>query len=183
MINLFKKHTKEQHTDALASYLPSGPLFEGARYKDTNLRKLLKGFSAELSLVENFLRVIVQEYDITTTTLFIDEWEAALGIPDDCIPSKSEDIAQRRLNVLTKLAALGVQTVDDFEALAAIFGKVVTVTQDTTKYTIHINFVPTDLDVFPLTFPFTFGDKTISILECLFNDLKPANCAVVFTAV
>jgi len=40
---------------------------------------------------------------------FLDEWERALGIPDDCFDLANTD-DERRINILTKLAALGVQT-------------------------------------------------------------------------
>jgi hypothetical protein len=34
-----------------------------------------------------------------------------------------------------------------------------------------------------VTFPFSFGDAIITILECLFRRLRPANCDVLFIQV
>lgn len=199
MANLFTQHIIEEHADSLANYLPGGRLFNGGKVTDTNLRKLLVGLSGELFTAEGYLKTVSNEYDINTTTLFIEEWEGALGIPDSCLKGTG-DITQRRRDVLTKLAALGVQTKADFEAVALIFGLIVDVrpgvdvgavfpltfptvlfdTSEDARFTIVVDFTVEGANQFPLTFPFTFGDDIIAILECLFLKLKPANCNVLF---
>lgn len=203
MTDLIKKHSKEEHADSIDAYLPSGRLFEGGRVTDTNLRKLLLGLSGELVMAEGFLKTIETEYDITTTTLFIDEWEAAVGIPDDCFLGTG-DIEERRKHVLVKLASLGIQTEADFENLAAILGITVDIidgitagttfpltfpsvllglTDEEARFTIVVTYTTTAVEQFPYTFPLTFVEDTVSILRCLFNKLKPANCNVLFQQV
>lgn len=196
---IFQRRDIEQYTDSLAAYLPGGELFTSKSVQNSNFRKLLRGIAGELFTANGLLI----EYDILpdVTNNFLSEWESALGIPDDCfVVEESND--NRRRNILTKLAALGVQTVEDFEAIGTIFGITVTVSPGTdeitfpltfpvfmiatnteARFTIMVRFTVQEANRFPLTFPFTFGDEIISILECLFNKLKPANCNIIFLQV
>ena len=202
MANLIRQNSKSRHADSLAAYLPGGRLFESARITDTNFRNLLLGLAGELFTAEGYLKTVSNEYDINTTTLLIEEWEGALGIPDTCFAADGT-IEDRRRDILVKLASLGVQTEEDFEGLGAIFGVSVTITPgfdvsstfpmtfpfiffDSTKdsrFTIVVDFTVEKASRFPLTFPFTFGSDEISVLECLFNRLKPANCDIIFRQV
>jgi hypothetical protein len=120
---------------------------------------------------------------------FVPEWESALGIPDDCFPGDTtgNDIDTRRTHILVKLAALGVQTSADFEALATTMGfpgtEVVSgedagIQPPDGRFTIVINYVAGTFDVFPLSFEIEFGNSETEILDCLFEKLKPANCVI-----
>ena len=195
------QHTREQHTDSLADYMPGGPLFEAKRIGDSNFRKLLRGFASELFTAEGYLRSFDSEYSPLNTTLFLEEWEQALGIPDTCFAGDGT-VTERRRDVLIKLASLGVQTADDLVQLAALFGITATVragrafsvfplefpvllfnTEKEARFTLVVDFPVTEASKFPLTFPFVFGDETIGVVECLFNKLKPANCNIIFRQV
>ena len=195
------KHNIDDHADALADYMPNGRLFEAKKIGDSNYRQLLRGIGSELFTAEGYLISLDQEYLPDQTVLFIEEWESALGIPDDCF-SVSGSIDERRKNILIKLASLGVQTAADFEDLGDIFGVSVTVTPgidfitfpltfpwlffSSTKdarFTIVVDFDVQEASKFPLTFPFIFGSSEIGILECLFNKLNPANCKIIFRQV
>ncbi len=190
--SLFDTHTTNEHAASIAAYLPGGIMFEAARIDGTNTNDLLVGFAGELKRVETELINYVEQYGIEETTLLINEWEKALGIPDDCFGGTGT-IAIRRRDILTKLASLGVQTSDDFVALAAIFGiqvqvfagrdpLVVPVIADIreARFTIVVTFTVTEANQFPFDYPIVFGDDSIAILECLFVKLKPENCAVIF---
>lgn len=178
-------HTIEEHTKATTDYAPNGDLWKGKVIESTNMYKLFRGISQENLRAENYLKTLQDEFIPDKTEVFIDEWERVLGIPDDCFNGEG-DLETRRRNVLIKLASLGVQTVDDFQDLANLFGVTAIVypgeeaptTPPVPKFTIVVEFVTTS--GFPFTFPFTFGDDTIAILECLFKKLRPANCDVVF---
>ncbi|MEE9222974.1 MAG: putative phage tail protein [Nitrosomonadaceae bacterium] len=123
MSDLITRHTKTEMISSLAAYLPGGELFEAAFIPGTNFNALLAGLSGELLRAENFMFLYNSQFIPDDTTVFIEEWESALAIPDDCfIIDESDTNEQRRLNILVKLASLGVQTVDDFENLAAILG-------------------------------------------------------------
>lgn len=188
----------DQYTDSLARYLPGGPLF-ASRYKEgSNFRNLLKGLSQELFTSNGLIKEYCEQILPDETVKFVDEWESALGIPDDCFPGTG-DLDERRLHVLIKLASLGIQTRQDFIDLAALFGVEITVENGSqhgtfpmvfpilffnsskdARFTIIITFMLLEGDRFPYTFPILFGNNLLFILECLFSKLKPANCDLIF---
>jgi uncharacterized protein YmfQ (DUF2313 family) len=201
MVKLVTAHTTDEQADSLADYLPNGYLFGAKKQVSTKLRKLLIGLTGLLEDAEEKINLVSDEYDIRITTLFIEEWEGFVGIPDSCFVV-ADTIEERRQNVLTKLGGLGVQTEADFVALAALFGLTVTITPGATsglfpmvfpliffptpkdaRFTMVVNFTVDDASRFPLTFPFTFGDAKIATLECLFNKLRPATVDVIFNQV
>lgn len=185
------KHDIDEHANALADFLPGGPLFESKRLGNSNFRKLLRGFAGELFTAEGYIKTFDDEYSPLTTVLFIEEWERALGIPDQCFLADG-DIDERRTHILTKLASLGIQTVNDFVNLGNIFGKTITVealdemtsppipvTFPDARFTIVITGAGIVSGLPPYDVPFT-PQSSESLLECLFNKLKPSNCKVLF---
>lgn len=195
------RHSIEDHTNALAQYLPNGKMFEAKNIHDSNFRALLRGLAGELFTAEGYLVDLDEQYFPDTTEQFLAEWESALGIPDACF-SGIGTYNERRRDVIVKLSSLGIQTALDFEALGDVFGIPVTVKPGTdhavfpmtfpiyftsdvlaSKYVIIVTFEVDESSKFPLTFPFTFGDESIGILECLFGKLKPSNCDIVFSQV
>lgn len=118
-----ERSTKSDMIRSFSAFLPGGELFESAQIPGTNLHSLIAGLSGELLRAENFLFLYNSEFLPDNTTVFIEEWESTLGIPDDCFPGPAEsDISVRRLHILVKLASLGVQTANDFVNLAVILG-------------------------------------------------------------
>jgi len=190
------QHTLDQHARSLADYLPSGRLFEAKNISDSNFRQLILGLSGELFTAEGYLVTLEQEYFPDATNLFLSEWEQALGIPDDCFDGLGDNNTRRR-DIIVKLSALGVQTADDFVTLAAVFGKVVTVTplSDEAFPPLPVPFTPVGLPegrfiivvtginlvsgVPPYDVPFDLivGE---SVLECLFTKQIPGNCDLIF---
>lgn len=180
MVNIVR--TLAEQAKSLANYLPGGDVFASKNDPTAVTGQFVTALANELFRVDEDIRLYRQNIIPDETILFIDEWEKALGIPDDCFDGLG-DIDTRRNRVLVKLASLGVQTDEDFVALALLFGHVVTVTQGASKFGIIITFTVVINNAFPLTFPFKFGDQTIGILECLFLKLRPANCIVTFVQI
>ena len=195
---LFQRRDIEQYTDSLAAYLPGGELFASKSIQNSNFRKLLRGMAGELFRANGLLRDYSIELLPDETNKFLNEWESALGIPDSCFAGTGTN-DERRRDILVKLAALGVQTAEDFVDLGALFGVAVTVTpgldeitfplvfpilmfttETEARFTIVIGFTVQEANRFPLVFPFTFGSGEIAVLECLFTKLKPANCNIIF---
>lgn len=188
------KRPFNDHVNALAAYMPDGDLFAAKHIADSNFRQLLRGITYELFDAQGYLCDLEEQYFPDATESFLSEWEQALGIPDDCF-SGTGDVLERRRDIVVKLAALGIQTAEDFRQLAEVFGEVVAVipgseytnyplpvpADDQKRYYIIIEFTPAT-GGFPYTFPFTFGSDAIRILECLFVSLAPANCRVLFRA-
>lgn len=184
-------------TQATINYQRSDKFFRAKNIIGTNLRKLFTGLAIEVARAEGKLQEISDQYDPTTTTQLLSEWEKAIGIPDDCIPLKT-DPDDRRNNILLKLTALGVSTKEGFEALGAQLGFTIVVKpgKDALTFPYAFPFIMVNENArwvmyvegsaaiassgFTYTFPFAFGDDGTLILRQLFEKLVPATCSVVF---
>jgi len=181
----------DDHTQSLADYMPNGKLFEAKNIQDSNFRQLLKGIAGELFTAQGYLITLENEYFPDGTSLFLNEWESALGIPDDCFSGEGT-LNERRRDIIVKLASLGTQTAQDFVALAEIFGKAVTVTplSDEAFPPFDVPFNPvgfsvarfimvvtgedliTGVPAYAVPFDLITGE---TILECLFNKQNQSN--------
>ncbi|MCK5603071.1 DUF2313 domain-containing protein [Candidatus Pacearchaeota archaeon] len=195
----FKPNTEEENTQALADLLPQGVAWEAKNIEGSNMYKLLTSMSKEFVRVQEKINEFVIEHRPETTTNLIEEWEAAVGIPDSCF-SNTVSIDLRRKQVVAKLAKMNVQTAQDFIDLAAYFGYRVIIRNGATgsvlpvtlpfalgSYnfllnTILVKFVDLDKpnNIFTMTFPFTFG-PTSNIIICIFNKLKPVTAEIIFS--
>lgn len=195
---IFTCHTLEQHTQVLADYLPNGELFAAKNIRDSLYRMFLRGLAHTEQDAESFLCLFDKELDIRTTTAFLEEWEATVGIPDDCFTNDT-DIETRRAQVLIKLAALGVQTEQEFVDLAALYGVQIEIdsgsehniftlnfpliffqTAKVARFTMIVFYDLAETATFTYTYPIPFGNAVIPILECLFRKLVPANVDLLF---
>jgi uncharacterized protein YmfQ (DUF2313 family) len=199
-MKLFNPHSQEEHRKSLADFLPNGPAFGSKNDSDANLFKFLNGLSLELQRVENTFNLLAEEYGINETTLLIDSWEKAVGIPDDCF-SISSTIEERRRNVLIKLT-LSIDTRKSFYDLAALLGVTNIIIRNggyngvfplrfpamffpdvkTAKYTMIVE-LPASLGsgIFGVSkFPFPFINGAASLIECLFRALRPAHYDIKF---
>ena len=194
----FLNHSQDEHRELLASYLPTGDAWAAARKPGTNLYKFVGGLAREFKRIEETTKVLKDELSPFTTTLFLSEWEAALGIPDGCFDGQGSN-TERLSHIIAKLVYMDVDTYDDYESLAAHLGFTVKVRAggpfgtfpftfpilflNGPRFTILVFYDDPDLfgDVFPYTFPITFG--TANIVRCVFDKIKPANCQVVYQLV
>lgn len=185
---IFENRSLEECTNSLARYHPDGKLFLGKNINSTNYHKFLRGLSEELCRAQDLLITYITEILPDQTTLLIEEYERALGIPDSCLDNTGT-VSERRRNILAKLASSGLQTSQDFIDFAKIFGYVnpdpgeITVSQGVSKFEIIITFPVANSPVFPFTFPIPFGSTGQSTVECLLTKLKPANCRITFSVV
>lgn len=190
-MSLFSNGTVVNFAESLIRYIPGGTLFQGFRTQGKNQHSFILGLSPTLQTVNEFLNLYNQEIYPDTTEEFLEEWESTVGISDDCLQVEGLTNEERQRNIVVKLAEMNVQTSQDFVDIAAVFGVAATVvggidpsvappiTPDkTARFTIVVQFVPTT--VFPYTFPIVFGSSAITILECLFLKIRPANCDVRF---
>lgn len=197
MITPIASHTLDQHADALAAYYPGGKIFAAKGVDGSTFRNMLLGLSQEAVRSEGYVKALQDDFIPGQGDTFIDEWERVLAIPDSCF-SGTGPLAERWRDALIKLASLGVQTVEDFQDLTDKFGITSTVipgndyynapgfpfviTEEDSRYYIVVEFVNPNPG-FPYTFPFTFGTEVIATLQCLYQNLKPANCEVLFQQV
>ena len=195
---LFNDKTVEQQASTLTSFLPGGRPFLSAGLETSKLRQMLLGLAQEMNRVENLMNEITYEHEINQTTLLIEEWERALGLPDDCFPF-GQTLEERRKACIMKLGAFGAQTEQDFKDIGTLFGLTITITQggcygmfpfncklpaalydypQTARYRWRIfvtGFITPCRFPFLQLFPICFSDIRSDVLECLFNILRPAN--------
>ena len=191
--------SQEFQSEILANYFPEGRAFGGKRVAGSVSRLLLEGIAQEMLRSTDLLAEFRDEILPDETTLFIEEWESAVGIPDDCFLTMTGTIEERRRNVLAKLVSLGVQTAPDFVALAALFGitaivkggsthgvvpkdlpEIIFGSDEIARHTILVDLTEQGLK-FPYTFPIMFQSEELALVECLFQKVKPAHVDVLFT--
>ncbi len=179
----------KQFAQSISNHMPGGILFSAKNLVDSNLYNLILGSAVEFKKAYRYLFDFVDNTIPDRTVLLLEEWEKAVGIPDDCFPATGTT-AERSNHVLVKLAALGVQTEQDFIDLADVFGISVSVSNGaddvapgapnlTDMFTLIIT-LNSGGPTFPFTFPIPFGNDTQAIITCLFTNLKPANCRVIY---
>jgi len=197
---LFLDKTAEQQAETLKAFLPGGRPFFAAGMDGTKLAALMHGLAVETWRAENLMNDITYEHQIDQTTLLIEEWEKALGIPDECFTT-TVSLEQRRKQVIAKLAA-SIQTAEDFVAFASFLGYDITTIPGrdlglfpferkfpimffdkpvSARYymlvTIYLDYLP---NVFPLNFPLPFGPEFAEGITCLLNKLIPVNVSLLF---
>ncbi len=195
---IFRQHTQEQHTQALANFLPNGELYIAKNISESNIRKWLRGLSGVMVNAESLLVLWDREMDVRYTTQLLEEWERTVGIPDDCFTTDGT-IEQRRTNVLVKLSALGVQTEADFINLAALYGVAIEIWHGidhngfvldfpviffpnarAARFTMIVRYYLDESAGFSFDFPIEFGTALLAFLQCLFAKLAPANVDIIW---
>lgn len=193
--------TSEDYLDSLIQYLPNGRMWESKSIGGSNFRKLLSGISLEIERASNHIKSFERHIFPETGTLYLDDWERALAIPDKCLTSRDTDDKRLR-NIIVKLTRLSAITANDFVEIAEIFGITAVVqpaiesisfplvfpiplfdTEIDARYTIHI-LIDREINYFfPYDFPVIFGDEQQAIVECLFNSIKPTNTQIIFIGI
>lgn len=176
--------------------------WDGYYTRLSTFRALLHGLAGEMVRVDAALYAFRDDINPATTLYFLDEWEAALGIPDGCF-SGAGSVTERRRDILIKLASLGIQTAADLVALGPLFGINISVeaaapyaifpmkfpivllsSAKEARFTIVVNYpAGSSISTFPFTFPIIFGTVAQTTLQCLFEKLKPANCNIIYRQV
>lgn len=197
-MKLFSSQSKEQQTNSFGAFFPLGKAFESANQPDTTLGDFIEGLSCEVKRVYDDLNNLSEDYDILVTDELLPSWEAAVGIPDDCFPGNGTK-DDRRAHVLVKFAKMNVQTAAEFVELGVLLGfpdVTVVPLQDFAFPPYDVPFTPTSApearftilvtatDIIsnlpPYDVPFTPGASNQSILECVFDIIKPANTKITY---
>lgn len=107
--------TAEQYRSQLKALLPVGPAWDLEKVPELAL--LLKGLSIELARVDARAVALTAEMDPALVNELVPDWEAVMGLPDDCL-GDSPSFADRQLSVQQRLTAVGSQTPAYFIAIA-----------------------------------------------------------------
>ena len=184
LFNLFNKTSQSERADSIAHYLPNDAMYEAKFIEGTNVRNLLMGLAPEFGRIEDLLNLFTNELSPNEANYLIGEWESMVGIPDSCFTG-SGTLAERRRDVLVKLASLSIQTANDFITLADIFGVDVSISNGTDGgFFFPASFpmaftTPTPSTKFIIIVKFLTPSPLIGLVECLFSKLIPANCILV----
>lgn len=177
------KFTQEDYFNFLKSFLPKGDFWIGLEYTDNNFRLLIEALSKEYKRMGDTICDFIQDFIPDSTENYLEEWEASLQIPDDCIPLADND-DDRRENILLKLRSLNIQNADDLQELATLLGFTLEV--------VPINpFPPYDVPFIPVTYPecnfiiqykadFSSDPDKGDILQCLLEKITPAHVKILF---
>lgn len=182
----FNPIRKSEQAFLLASHHPNG--INGKMFDlNDNMGKLIMGLSSEHVRFQEAVLKVVFENQISTTDEFIQEWERSLGIPNPCF-SINNSLSIRRLQVQAVFSKFGgAQTEDDFIRIGQLFGINIEFVdnglpagkQRSHTWKIIINGSSSTGTLFPLPFPLPFSSGDKGFIQCLFNNLAPANVAIV----
>ena len=76
-----------KHTELTAQFLPSGDALVNKNYEGSNLRKFVEAYSEEFKRLNDLMSTFNKEYDPSTTTLFLSNWESAIKSCSVCMPN------------------------------------------------------------------------------------------------
>jgi len=161
-MNLVSNRTLQDQTSVIAQYLRGDPLHAAKNVEGSNLYKVINGLAYEFLRERDLVNNVYSEYDPTTTTNFIEEWEGFVGIPDDCL-TNTGTIEQRRRNVLLKLVGINATTKEQFESIATALG-----------FSIIVSSGADAGNIFPYVFPFIFqnaGEEPFTIFVTLLTPI------------
>lgn len=118
------RYTKEQFLSQVQKLIPRGMAWP--REKLTNLYLWAYGLACELWRVDGRAKDLLEEGDPRTTLELIEEWEAVVGIPDECLPV-AQTLERRRGDVLARLTAQGGINKQFYIDYAASLGFTITI--------------------------------------------------------
>lgn len=122
----------EKYKQLLINLLPRGRLWQPK--EQPIFEKVLKSTAQELCRVDDRVKQMLIEVDPRTTDEALDQWEAFLGIPDECTP-EVQTPDERRIQITQKLTNIGGLSKTFYEFIAAQLGF------PTTVVTNRINFL------------------------------------------
>ena len=112
---------------AVRAHFPTGHAWIALVTPGKILHSLIGAFAAAYEDAWRFLGALWRELDYRTTTQMLLEWEAALGLPDPCLPTATT-LAERRAWIAFRLNKTRWNTLADWHALAALYGLTIRVT-------------------------------------------------------
>lgn len=198
---IFKAPDKYGTADQLTDHMPDGKVWQAKAINDTNLRGLVVSTAYPFNLVQAKIEEFICEFDIRTTTKFIDEWEESVGLPDDCFGADTDtDIQSRRNAVIERYKKEAIVTLAEMQAYVdAIFGVgEVTLYNGTEYYSFEREFqgsflgntnekfiivaeVLTQGNLFERNFEDTFTGALDTVkINCVLRRVVPANVLILF---
>lgn len=193
-----EKRTQQEQARILANYLRNDKLHDAKNNKDSVLFKILMGLAIGWIDFRDNSQLIVDNYNIYNSLQLLEDWEQAVGIPDDVF-NIANDIETRRRNILLKISGSKAETSLQFENIGKILGfdvkcetgyqycrfplrfPIIFTKKENLPFliviTIDKKYQP---KTFPFTFPIEFKSDIAVILKLFFDKIKPANTKLIF---
>jgi uncharacterized protein YmfQ (DUF2313 family) len=193
-----EKRTQQEQARILANYLRSDKLHNAKNNKDSVLFKILMGLAIGWIDFRDNSQLIIDNYNIYNSLQLLEEWEQAVGIPDDVF-NIANDVETRKRNILLKISGSKAETSLQFENIGKILGfdikcetgyqycrfplrfPIIFTKKENLPFliviTIDKKYQP---KTFPFTFPIEFKSDIAIILKLFFDKIKPANTKLIF---
>ena len=110
----------EGYLALLQALLPRGAAW--TRERTATLTSLLQALGADLARIDADAADLLAEIDPSTTLDMLPDWERVVGLPDDCSPAETVDVATRRSLLVSLLAHTPEITPAGLERLAISAG-------------------------------------------------------------
>lgn len=120
-----RARSAEDYGRALGRLLPPGVAL--ARRAGSAVMRLLEGVGVELARLDVRARQLINEMTPSLTDELIEEWEAHVGLPDECTGDDGASVETRRSRVVAKLRQERRMSEDYYIGLAAGYGYTVTI--------------------------------------------------------
>ena len=120
------RYSVADYTTALRRLLPRGRVWPTDAV--TEQAQVIGCLAPTLERIDEAAVDLIADAFPATTTNFVEEWEAALGLPDPCL-GPNPTLQQRRDQIVARFVGSGGQSVPSFIAFAAALGFVITVTE------------------------------------------------------
>lgn len=119
-------YSVDDYTTAFRRLLPRGRVWPTDAV--TAQAQVLGSLAPTMSRLDEDAVDLIADAFPSTTVNFVDEWEAALGLPDPCL-GPNPTIEQRRDQIVARFAGAGGQSIPVFVAFAAALGFVIAITE------------------------------------------------------
>ena len=194
---------KNEYSKVIRRLFPRGLAWLRVFDQTSNLYKLLDSYANETCRIHERADQLIREVDPRTTLELLEDWERLLGLPDECDPSTTQTIQERRTRVIQVLTTRGGQNEAFYKTLASNFGFDVDVisaedqppfvagsragdrlTNGNWRYAFVIK-APAEFLVKFRAGQGAAGDPLVKVgnetLECLMEKYKPAHTIVLFS--
>lgn len=108
----------DRYTNLLLALLPPGSAL--SRSVDSEVYDLMARIAVEFARVDERGADLLAEGVPSTTSELLDEWERALGLPEECFTPTTDD--ERRSAIVARIVGTGGHSLADYTALAATLG-------------------------------------------------------------
>ena len=200
--DIFKAPSNETTAQQMADCLPTGRAWGKRNDPESNVRKLINALSTAFNIVQQYVELLDDEFQIRQTTDLLEDWEKSVGIPDSCV-ALSQTIADRRQDVIDRLSKKPIVTLADMQAYVdAMFPAMGVILYPGYEYYgfeyefevpfgpgvsdkwILVAEVPLSDNQFEYEFEMEFeGGVNTDRLECLLNIINPAPVYIIIELV